>query len=85
MVRRIEGRGNGKVDYDEFVTAIDPIIVKMHDIQQEQDQGDNLAHNKAIHKEKTTPFIKKMRIESGMGAQNSLGMNLEIYDQQQLL
>ena len=46
MVRRIEGRGNGKVDYDEFVTAIDPIIVRMHDIQQEQDQGDNLAQNK---------------------------------------
>ena len=32
---RFEGRGNGKVDYDEFVTAIEPIIVKMHDIHEE--------------------------------------------------
>jgi len=35
IIRRIEGRGNGKVDYDEFVTAIEPIIVKMHDIHEE--------------------------------------------------
>ena len=63
IIRRIEGRGNGKVDYDEFVTAIEPIIVKMHDIHEEQDQGDNLAKNTAIHKENTTPFIKKMRLD----------------------
>ena len=37
IIRRIEGRGNGTVDYDEFVQALDPIIVKMHDIHQVED------------------------------------------------
>ena len=33
IIRRIEGRGNGAIDFDEFEQAIDPIIVKMMDIQ----------------------------------------------------
>jgi PBP1b-binding outer membrane lipoprotein LpoB len=60
IIRRIEGRGNGKVDFDEFVQALDPIIVKMHDIHQVEDQGENMAKNTTIHKENTTPFLKRM-------------------------
>ena len=32
IIRRIEGGGNQKIDFDEFVQAIEPIYVKMHDI-----------------------------------------------------
>ena len=37
IIRRIEGRGNGKVDFDEFAQSIDMIFVKMHDIQLVED------------------------------------------------
>jgi Ca2+-binding EF-hand superfamily protein len=60
IIRRIEGRGNGTVDYDEFVSALDPIIVRMHDIHEVEDQGENMANNAPIHKNNTTPFLKKM-------------------------
>lgn len=32
MVRRIEGQGNGTVEYEEFVAGFDPIVLRMRDI-----------------------------------------------------
>jgi Ca2+-binding EF-hand superfamily protein len=32
IIRRIEGGGNQKVDFDEFVQALEPIFIKMHDV-----------------------------------------------------
>ena len=32
IIRRLEGSGNGSVDFDEFSQAIDMIFVKMIDI-----------------------------------------------------
>ena len=37
IIRRIEGSGNGKVDFDEFVQALEPIYIKMHDVQHVED------------------------------------------------
>jgi hypothetical protein len=53
----------------------------MHDIHQVEDQGDNMAKYAPIHKNNTTPFLKKSRDGNPITAGNSLGMNLELYDQ----
>ena len=60
IIRRIEGGGNQKVDFDEFCSALEPIYVKMHDVMHVEDQGVHLARNKGINTENARPFLKKM-------------------------
>jgi hypothetical protein len=72
IIRRIEGRGNGKVDYDEFVQALDPIIVKLHDIHEVEDQGENMDKSKSVHSKNITPFLKKMPNNQGISTGNQL-------------
>jgi hypothetical protein len=85
IIRRLEGRGNGSVDFDEFSQAIDMIYVKMHDIQLVEDQGASLAKNKPIDTEKARPFLKKLNENQPITVGNSLMMNLELYDQYRTL
>jgi len=53
VIRRIEGGGNQRVDFDEFEAMLQPIIIKMHDIQYVEDQGVHIA-KKA---ENARPFL----------------------------
>lgn len=48
MVRRIEGSGNGKLDFNEFTMGITPINIKMVDVQFVEDQGKNIARNNQV-------------------------------------
>lgn len=85
IIRRIEGRGNGKVDFDEFSQSIDMIFVKMIDVQLVEDQGANMAKKRPIDDEKARPFLKKLNQNQPISNGNSLMMNLELYDQYKTL
>ena len=85
IIRRIEGRGNGKVDFDEFSQSIDMIFVKMHDIQLVEDQGRFMSKNKPIDNDKAKPFLKKLNENQPITDGNSLMMNLDLYDQYKTL
>lgn len=46
IIRRIEGQGNGTVEFEEFTQGFDPIILRMRDIQLAEDEYEGLARNK---------------------------------------
>jgi len=76
IIRRIEGGGNSKVDFDEFAQALNPIYVKMLDVNEVEDQGKHLARNNEINADNARPFLKKMQTTQPLAMDNSLNMNL---------
>jgi len=81
VIRRIEGQGNGTVEYEEFVQGFDPIILRMRDIQLAEDEYEGLARNKRADEAKTRPFLQKLAQTKPISEKNSVDMNLQLYDQ----
>lgn len=81
IIRRIEGQGNGTVEFEEFTQGFDPIVLRMRDIQLAEDEYDGLARNKQVDQAKTRPFLQKLAQTKPITGNNSVDMNLQLYDQ----
>lgn len=60
IIRRIDGSGNGSIDYNEFALVCEPILLRMTDIIEVEDQGDFLRKQTGqINEGNARPFLKK--------------------------
>lgn len=59
IVRRIDGSGNGAIDFEEFCLVCEPIILKMDDIIEVEDQGEHLRKQTDINPGNSKPFLVK--------------------------
>ena len=85
IVRRIDGSGNGTIEVGEFKLLCDPIILKMKDIVEVEDQGKVLTklNTSKIDEKSSKPFrssMPQLMEMNPMTAQNHLDENLKIYD-----
>lgn len=85
IVRRIDGSGNGTIEVGEFKLLCDPIILKMKDIVEVEDQGKvvNKANLSRVDDHNSKPFknlMPQLMEMNPMTAQNNLDENLKIYD-----
>lgn len=89
IVRRIDGSGNGAIDYEEFCLVCEPIILKMTDIIEVEDQGEHLRkQTQPINPGNAKPFLQKnapAQIVQPMDPNNSLDLNLQLYDKAQTM
>jgi len=53
----------------------------MRDIQLAEDEYDGMARNKQVEQAKTRPFLKKLAATRPITENNSVDMNLQLYDQ----
>ena len=58
IIRRIDGSGDGKLNFEEFKSICQSIILKNTDLQHVEDQGEHLAGEKEIDGNKAVPFKK---------------------------
>lgn len=82
IVRRIDGSGNGTIEYDEFKLVCEPIVLKTTDIVYVEDQGENMRQdNGEINSENARPFKKgPPQIVQPLSLSNDLEANLKLYD-----
>lgn len=86
IIRRIDASGNGQLEFDEFREVCEPIIIKMNNIKQVEDQGRLIAGHRSIEGEYSQPFVKKTGpkdIDQPLHLGNSLEENLKLYDNYQ--
>jgi hypothetical protein len=82
IIRRIDGSGDGKLNFEEFKSICQSIILKNTDLQHVEDQGEHLAGEKEIDGNKAVPFKKNAPrpVVAPLKTGNSLDENLKVYD-----
>jgi Ca2+-binding EF-hand superfamily protein len=76
IIRRIEGSGNSKVDYDEFKHAFQPFCVKICDITFAEDEKDKMIARRVDDIDKTRPYLGKLAATKPINGQNNVDVNL---------
>jgi len=51
IIRRIDTSGNGTLEYEEFQEVCEPIILKMNNIHQVEDQGELIGAKRNLEGE----------------------------------
>jgi len=83
IIRRIDSSGNAMLEFDEFKTVCEPIILKMSNVVHVEDQGIHVAGKRSIEGEYSQPFVKKTgpkEVVQPLQLGNSLDDNLKLYD-----
>lgn len=84
IVRRIDSSGDGMLQFHEFKTLCEPIILKTSDILEVQDQGPHLKQKKYIEDQFAGPLLRKSKNGPQSVVQpfgSNLDDNLRIYDE----